>query len=309
MSADDATGAHIESLVQANPIMLFMKGNRQAPQCGFSATVVRILDSLVPDYHTADVLQDPPLRDGIKAFSSWPTIPQLYVKGEFVGGCDIVQELFQSGELHEKLGVEYAQAEAPEIQISAAATEALRQVVAQQGGEALELHLQIDARYQNNLHLAPVNPGEIEIKGAELSLFMDPLTAQRAAGLRIDVVDTPEGQGFHIENPNAPQVEQLPVRELHDWLQSKKPCELLDVRTPEERAMASIDTSVLLTAEEAKRIESLPKDTPLVFHCKMGGRSQQAAEHFASLGFTRVYNVVGGMDAWLETFGSDSPAS
>ena len=301
MSADDATGAHIESLVQANPIMLFMKGNRQAPQCGFSATVVRILDSLVPDYHTADVLQDPPLRDAIKAFSSWPTIPQLYVKGEFVGGCDIVQELFQSGELHEKL--------APEIQISAAATEALRQVVAQQGGEALELHLQIDARYQNNLHLAPVNPGEIEIKGAELSLFMDPLTAQRAAGLRIDVVDTPEGQGFHIENPNAPQVEQLPVRELHDWLQSKKPCELLDVRTPEERAMASIDTSVLLTAEEAKRIESLPKETPLVFHCKMGGRSQQAAEHFASLGFTRVYNVVGGMDAWLETFGSDSPAS
>ena len=308
MSADEATGSQIENLVQSNQIILFMKGNRQAPQCGFSATVVRILDSLVPDYQTADVLQDPGLRDGIKAFSSWPTIPQLYVQGEFIGGCDIVQELFESGELHEKLGVEHTKPEAPEIQISAAATEALRQALAQQQGEALELHLQIDARYQNNLPLAAVVPGEIEVKGAELSIFMDPLTAQRAAGLRIDVADSSEGQGFQIDNPNAPAVEQLPVRELHDWLQSKKPCELLDVRTPEERAVASIDSSVLLTAEEAKRIESLPKDTPLIFHCKMGGRSQKAAEHFAGLGFSRVYNVVGGMDAWLETFGSPSPA-
>ena len=309
MSVDEATRSQIESLVQSSPIMLFMKGNRQGPQCGFSATVVRILDSLVPDYETADVLQDPALRDGVKAFSSWPTIPQLYVNGEFVGGCDIVQELFANGELHQKLGVDHTPVEAPEIQISPAATEALRQAATQQGGEGMELHLQIDARYQNTLHLAPVQPGEIEVKGAELSIYMDSLTAERASGLQIDVVDTPEGQGFHIDNPNAPKVEQLTVQELRDWIEARKSFELLDVRTPEERAISSIDHSALLTAEEAKRIESLPKDTTLVFHCKMGGRSQQAAEHFASLGFNDVHNVVGGMDAWLEATGSQAPAN
>jgi len=82
-----------------------MKGNRRQPQCGFSATVVGILDDLVPDYTTVDVLSNPAIRDGIKAYSSWPTIPQLYVGGEFVGGCDIVRELYGTGELHEKLGV------------------------------------------------------------------------------------------------------------------------------------------------------------------------------------------------------------
>ena len=80
-----------------------MKGNRQMPQCGFSAQVVQILDSLVPDYDTVDVLSDPEVRQGIKEYSSWPTVPQLYVRGEFVGGCDIVTEMYQSGELHNAL--------------------------------------------------------------------------------------------------------------------------------------------------------------------------------------------------------------
>jgi monothiol glutaredoxin len=83
-----------------------MKGNRRMPQCGFSATVVQILDHLIPEYTTVDVLQDPEVREGIKAYTQWPTIPQLYVKGEFVGGCDIVREMFQTGELQKTLGVE-----------------------------------------------------------------------------------------------------------------------------------------------------------------------------------------------------------
>ncbi len=103
MSLDEATRDRIGALIESNDVMLFMKGTRQAPQCGFSATVVQILDSLVPDYATFDVLADPVIREGIKLFSSWPTVPQLYVAGEFIGGSDIVQDLYASGELWEKL--------------------------------------------------------------------------------------------------------------------------------------------------------------------------------------------------------------
>ena len=93
----------IQSDVAQNPVMLYMKGNAMFPQCGFSARVVQILTHLGVPFQTANVLEDPALRDGIKEFSSWPTVPQLYVKGEFVGGCDIVTEMFQSGELETML--------------------------------------------------------------------------------------------------------------------------------------------------------------------------------------------------------------
>ena len=93
----------IEDLVKSDRVVLFMKGSRSFPQCGFSATVVQILNSLVPDYKTVNVLADPTVRQGIKDYSSWPTVPQLYVDGEFVGGCDIVREMFETGELKQVL--------------------------------------------------------------------------------------------------------------------------------------------------------------------------------------------------------------
>ena len=93
----------ITSDITANPVMLYMKGNAMFPQCGFSARVVQILTHLGVPFQTANVLEDAALREGIKEFSSWPTVPQLYVKGEFVGGCDIVTEMFQSGELETML--------------------------------------------------------------------------------------------------------------------------------------------------------------------------------------------------------------
>jgi monothiol glutaredoxin len=89
----------IKSDITTNPVMLYMKGNAMFPQCGFSARVVQILTHMGVPFQTANVLEDAELRDGIKQFSNWPTIPQLYVKGEFVGGCDIITEMFQSGEL------------------------------------------------------------------------------------------------------------------------------------------------------------------------------------------------------------------
>ncbi len=93
----------IQSDITANPVMLYMKGNAMMPQCGFSARVVQILTHLGVPFQTANVLADADLREGVKEFSSWPTVPQLYVAGEFVGGCDIVTEMFQSGELETML--------------------------------------------------------------------------------------------------------------------------------------------------------------------------------------------------------------
>ena len=89
----------IQQDITEHPVMLYMKGNAMFPQCGFSARVVQILAHLGVPFQTANVLEDAELREGIKQFSNWPTIPQLYVKGEFVGGCDIVTEMYQSGEL------------------------------------------------------------------------------------------------------------------------------------------------------------------------------------------------------------------
>jgi len=89
----------IQSAIAENKICLFMKGNRNFPQCGFSAATVQMLEQVGADYGTVDVLSDPELRDEIKTYSNWPTIPQVYINGKFIGGCDIMRELYESGEL------------------------------------------------------------------------------------------------------------------------------------------------------------------------------------------------------------------
>jgi monothiol glutaredoxin len=94
----------IRQQVNAHPIVLYMKGTPQFPMCGFSATVVQVLRAAgVEQFHSINVLEDPAIREGIKQFANWPTIPQLYVNGEFIGGCDILREMFQSGELQQVL--------------------------------------------------------------------------------------------------------------------------------------------------------------------------------------------------------------
>jgi len=95
----EETARRIKDIIASGDVVLFMKGVPAAPQCGFSAAVVKILNGLAVPFRSVDVLADMDIREGIKAFSNWPTIPQLYVKGEFVGGCDIVREMFQAGEL------------------------------------------------------------------------------------------------------------------------------------------------------------------------------------------------------------------
>jgi monothiol glutaredoxin len=101
--SDNAVSERIKQDITDNPVVLFMKGTPVFPQCGFSARVVQILTHLGVRFKGVDVLADPSIRQGIKDYSTWPTIPQLYVKGEFVGGCDIVSEMFETGELQELL--------------------------------------------------------------------------------------------------------------------------------------------------------------------------------------------------------------
>ncbi|MEO1100734.1 MAG: Grx4 family monothiol glutaredoxin [Pseudomonadota bacterium] len=97
----DDTQKAIDDAVKSNDVVLFMKGTPTFPQCGFSSVVVQMLDYLGVEYVSTNVLENQDIREGIKAYSDWPTIPQLYVKGEFVGGCDIVKEMFEAGELKE----------------------------------------------------------------------------------------------------------------------------------------------------------------------------------------------------------------
>ena len=101
---DTTINERIQQELNENQVVLFMKGTPVFPQCGFSATVVQVLNHLGVKFKGVDVLQDPGLRQGVKEFTNWPTIPQLYVKGEFVGGCDIVREMFEAGELQSMMG-------------------------------------------------------------------------------------------------------------------------------------------------------------------------------------------------------------
>jgi monothiol glutaredoxin len=105
---DSQLQQRIEGLIASSPVVVFMKGNKLMPQCGFSNNVVQILQSLGIPFETFDVLSDSDIRQGIKEFSDWPTIPQVYVKGEFIGGSDILIEMYNSGELREKLEVALA---------------------------------------------------------------------------------------------------------------------------------------------------------------------------------------------------------
>ena len=105
---DPSTQQRIEQLIGSSPVFVFMKGSKLMPQCGFSNNVVQILNALAVPFETFDVLSDMEIRQGIKEFSEWPTIPQVYVNGEFIGGSDILIEMYNSGELREKLAVELA---------------------------------------------------------------------------------------------------------------------------------------------------------------------------------------------------------
>jgi len=305
MQLDSEIKQRIEGLIASDRVVLFMKGTRHFPQCGFSATVTQILNKLVPQYATVNVLSDPHIRDGIKAYSDWPTIPQLYIDGKFVGGCDIVREMFQAGELHGLLGVsapapaaDASPRSAPKVTVSPAAKIAIERA---KGDEKGNLRLEVSADFEHALSIDEADAEDFKVDAGGLLVLIDPESAPRANGVVIDFEEgaSEDQGGFKVENPNEPaKVRQLSPAALKQMMDAGEKFELYDVRTPEERKLASIQRARLLDEDALRVIEGLDKDTPLVFHCHHGGRSQAAAERFVREGFKRVYNLTGGIDAW-----------
>ncbi|APR75077.1 Hypothetical protein A7982_00423 [Minicystis rosea] len=296
---DERLRRQFDEKVAAHRVVLFMKGTRKSPACGFSAAVVGILDELLPTYETVDVLASPEIREGIKTYSEWPTIPQLYIDGRFVGGADIVREMHGSGELAKTLGVAVADVKPPVITI---APEAAKAMLAAREAEGEDLHFEIDARWNYGLFFGPREAGQIAVEASGVTVLMDRATARRADGVSIDYVEGPDGAGFKITSPNEPaKVKPITPAELKAMMDRGESFELLDVRTDAERAIATIPGAKQLDMEAQRKLEGLDRGTLLVFHCHHGMRSQAAAEHFLGQGFKRVMNLQGGIDAWSQT--------
>ena len=305
MDISEAVKSKIEEYLQGDRVVLFMKGTRQQPMCGFSARTVAALDSVLPDYATVNVLDDPDIREGIKVYGNWPTIPQLYIEGELMGGCDIVLNMLNTGELHAHLGLAAPDRTPPEITVTPAAAEKIRE--AMDGHEGMALHFQVDANWDAQFNLGPAQGGEIVSESNGVKVMMDLATAQRARGAVIDWVTNMQGEGLSLDLPQAPPpVKQMTVQELAENLKSGN-VTLVDIRAESERARASIEGAWVLDRPTMEKLEAMPKDSRLAFLCHHGNSSMGAAEYFRKQGFTDVNNVAGGIHAWSMEIDSSVP--
>ena len=299
MSLDPALRARIETLLATNPVVLFMKGNPNAPQCGFSSKAIGALDAAGATYTHVDVLSDPEIREGIKAYGDWPTIPQLYIGGELVGGSDIILQMAGSGELHAALGLPAPDRTPPVITITAPAAELLRKAI-DDAGEGYALQIDVDRGFNARLQLAQRDDAAIASESAGIRAQFDLASAQRARGMSIDWADDERGRGLVIDNPNAPpKVRNLTPAQADEQARAGT-LTIVDVRPANERALASLAIDHATFDDGTDAIQALPKDTPLAFLCHHGGRSAQAAEQFRAMGFTKVHNITGGIDAWAQ---------
>ena len=288
----------IEEHLEQHNIVLFMKGSKAAPQCGFSAKVVNILEDIVDGFHSVDVLLDSQLREDLKIFSDWPTIPQLFVNKEFIGGCDLVEQLFVSGELREQLGgKKNERSTEPKIHVSEEAAAVIKQGVARSENEVL--HLTIDESFNHDFKIAPRDPSRTCVLAGGVEIHLDRDSLNRASNLKIGMTDSDKGYGFEIFNPNAStSFKDISVRELKEWKDSGEAFFLFDVRTMEERQIACLQDSIFLDESAVETIKNLDQDTRLIFYCHSGVRSQEAAKYFFEKGYTQSFNLVGGIDAW-----------
>ena len=305
MSLDTATRDRIENLLKDHRVVLFMKGTRQQPMCGFSAAATNTLNELLPDYYTVNVLEDQEIREGIKAFGNWPTIPQLYVDGELVGGADIIRQMYGSGELHQLFGAAAPDRTPPEITITDKAAQAIREGTA--SAQGLALHLEVGPDHSAGFQLAPASEHDIVVTANGIEVHFDPASAQRAKGIVIDWVSTIQGEGLSLKFPGATELKAMSVRELQQRL-AKGDITLIDVRPAQGRAMAApLPQARVLEEEGYAALAALPKETHLAFICHHGISSRSAAERFIAHGFTNVYSVDGGMDAWAAEIDTSVP--
>lgn len=296
---DGALRARIEEILGSGKVVLFMKGSRRAPACGFSSRTVDVLDELLPDYVTVDILADEALREGMKVYASWPTFPQLYVDGKLIGGADIVTDMHAAGELAAAVGTSGPMSvETPEVMLTEAAMEAF---VSYAETTPAAVRLEIDRAFDAVLDLAPARPGDVILDMGRVVLAMDAASARRADGMTIDFVRTKTTEGFKIENPSAPpKVRPLSVEALKAMLDARKPMLLLDVRTEDEREIVKLEGSVRFSADDPEILDEVDRAMPIVLYCHHGIRSRAAAEHVIRLGFREVHDVTGGVEAWAQ---------
>jgi len=297
MTLDAATHDRIRQMVTENKVMLFMKGTPRMPQCGFSAQTAGALDTLLDgNYATFNVLEDPDIREGIKTFGDWPTIPQLYVNGELVGGCDIVMEMFNAGELHELFGLEAPDRTPPNIEITDKAAAKIREFLEAYPGQ--HLHFRIGSDWDAQFQLGPKTGGEIEAQVGDLSVLMDLASAQRAKGAKIDWVETVQGEGLKLDLPGAPPpVKEIAAEALQQRLNGGERIEVIDVRGEADRNAAPLEFARALDAGLMAELKDLDRNTPLVFVCNQGISSRDVAEHYRKQGFTEVFSLTGGASA------------
>ncbi len=296
----------IKQLVSDNRVVLFMKGTRMFPQCGFSARAVEIFKRCDVSVKDVNVLADPELREGIKAYSNWPTIPQAYIDGEFVGGSDILLEMYENGELQKKLGIAADEASAgapPKVRM----TERARAQVlaaAEDAGEDV-LRFDVSRTFAYDLFFGRKVEGDWAIDvGGGVTLHVSKQAAARADGVTIDFVDGPQGAGFKIDNPNEPaSVQPVSPQTLKTWLDEGN-VHLFDCRGDNERALATIAGAKPLTPDA---LAGLPRDARIVVHCHHGVRSRAVAKQLIEDGFSNVHNLVGGIDAWSATVDPSVP--
>lgn len=297
MQLDAQTHERIEKLVNENRVMLFMKGTPKMPQCGFSAQTAGALDSLIGEgYASFNVLEDMEIREGIKQYGNWPTIPQLYVDGELVGGCDIVMEMFNVGELHELFGLQAPDRTPPEMEITPAAAEKIAAFMADYPGQYL--HFKIGSDWDAQFNLAPKSGTEIEAQVGHLTVLMDLNSAQRARGARIDWVTTMQGEGLKLDLPGAPPpVQEMAPETLSQRMGQGEQLLLIDTRTEADRTHLPLAHARPLDADLMAELKDADPNTPLVFVCNIGQSSRAVAEHYRKQGFTEVYNLTGGVAA------------
>jgi monothiol glutaredoxin len=296
----------LSTLVKDNKVVLFMKGTRMFPQCGFSARAIEIFKRCGVEFKDVNVLADPAIRQGIKDFSNWPTIPQAYVDGEFLGGSDILLEMFENGELQKALGVDDASDDPnlapPKVSVSDSAKEQFASAAKDVGDDVLRF--ETSASFDYDLFFGPKRDDDFIVSANGLTIHVPRRCAKRVDGASLDFVDGPDGAGFKIDNPHEPpKVKNIMPKVLKAMLDEGKTLELIDVRGDKERALASIEGGKVLDAD-AEVLADVAKDATIVVYCHHGVRSRTAAEQLLQKGFTNVHNLVGGIDAWSATVDS-----
>lgn len=295
------TKQFIDDLVKNNNCVLFMKGTPSHPQCGFSSNTVSILkDVLNDDFVTFNVLDNPEVREGIKEYGNWPTIPQLYLGSELVGGNDIITEMFNTGELHSLLELPQPDRTPAKIVITDSAKENIEAGLTDIGTNVLKLT--IDSQFNTRFSIEAAKGYEVvsEING--IKIYMDVGTVKRAQGIEIDWVEDLSGSGLVINNPNAPKpIKQITSEELKKAIGENTIQHVFDVRNEEQFSQQNIPNSRRLSKEVMQEIEEMDKSTPIVFVCNVGKSSQGACEFYRKKGFTQVYNLTGGISHWFSS--------